>query len=105
MLTPIFRILFIDCDKPSFNAGEYSNVSNSGLHCSSGTKLKFRFNFVEDISLKIGLIFFDNLFEIYKNPVPLGPMRYFLPDPVIISQLIFCTSISHCPIDWQQSKI
>ena len=63
-------------------------------------KIVFIFFRTQLLESKIeGRIFFFIESLIYINPVPLGPLKYFLPDPTITSQLIFFTSIFICPID------
>ena len=86
---PIIFICLIELDRPTFRAGE----------CSKFSKIFFFFNvFFEREKLwesKINgiILFLDFLFKI-KKPVPLGPLKYFLPEPTIASQLIFLKSIS-----------
>ena len=47
------------------------------------------------------LFFKESLKKI--KPVPLGPLKYFLPEPTKTSHLILFTSIFTCPTDWHAS--
>ena len=80
LLKPNLVILFIDSDKPIFKAGENSKTSNILWFLLISIFLFLILALLK--SRNFGDIFFRIYWFKYIKPVPLGPLRYFLPDVI-----------------------